>query len=82
MANTYPDWLKIEEVIAQLVHQQQETLLSLGRKIVPTLTLEDTLQPNDFPELENHPLFRYEEGSLAGLLTVQMALRALQKSNS
>jgi hypothetical protein len=34
------------------------------------------MQPFDFPELENHPEFRYEEGVLAGLLTAYAALQA------
>ena len=33
------------------------------------------MQPNDFPDLENNPLFRYEEGVLEGLLTARMALK-------
>ncbi len=62
----------------EMVERQKKTLLFLGRRIVPTLTPEDMLQPNDYPELENHPAFRYEEGVLAGLQTAQMALRALR----
>ena len=71
------DWQMIEELIETLVNGQQRELLKLGRRIVPTLTTEDVLQPNDYPELENHPDFRYEEGVLAGIQTFHMALRAL-----
>ena len=71
------DWQMIEELIETLVNGQQRELLKLGRRIVPTLTTEDVLQPNDYPELENHPDFRYEEGVLAGIQTFHMAVRAL-----
>jgi len=40
------------------------------------------LQPNDFPELENHPLFRYEEGVLEGILTARMSYLSLCKKGS
>ena len=68
---------QIEALSEELVEQQKEKLLVLGRRVVPTLTPEDMLQPNDYPELENHPEFRYEEGVLAGILTLQAALRLL-----
>ncbi|NNM44043.1 MAG: hypothetical protein HKM07_06835 [Chlamydiae bacterium] len=47
--------------------------------ILPNLTADDLLQPNDFPALDNHPYFRYEEGVLEGLRTARMAYLALQK---
>ena len=64
-----------EKLIEEIANSQRAKLLAYGRRIVPTLTSDDVLQPNDFPELENHPEFRYEEGVLAGILTIQMALR-------
>lgn len=60
----------------ELISQQQKRLLKLAQKVVPHITFDDLLQPNDFPELENHPYFRYEEGVLEGLRTAQMALLA------
>ncbi len=69
----------IVKLIDEMTESQKANLLRLGRRIVPTLTPEDILQPNDYPELENHPEFRYEEGVLAGYQTIQMALRALSK---
>lgn len=70
---------QINDLIDEIVADQRKKLLACGRRIVPTLTSEDVLQPNDYPELENHPHFRYEEGVLAGLMTAQMALRAFFK---
>lgn len=63
-------------LIEQLIIGQQNELLRCARRIVPTATPDDVLQPNDFPELENNPHFRYEEGVLAGILSAHMAIRA------
>ena len=60
-------------MLEEMIEQQRAKLLKLGREIIPHLTSDDVLQPNDFPELENHPVFRYEEGILAGLLAAQIA---------
>lgn len=69
----------VDLLLDELVEGQKKKLLSDGRRIVPTLTPEDMLQPNDYPELENDPHFRYEEGMLAGLLAAQTACRALMR---
>lgn len=60
----------------EMVEQQRTKLLTCARRIVPNATSDDILQPNDFPELENHPHFRYEEGILDGLQAAQAALLA------
>lgn len=70
---------KIDQLIEEMIEDQKKNLLQMGRRIIPTLTPEDMLQPNDYPALENHPHFRYEEGILAGMLSVQTALRAERK---
>jgi hypothetical protein len=68
---------KMKTLLKELIQGQEKKLLKMGRSIVPTLTSEDVLQPNDYPELENNPLFRYEEGVLEGHKTTEMALLAL-----
>lgn len=60
----------------ELIEYQQKNLLKLARRIVPHVTAEDILQPNDYPELEHNPEFRYEEGVLAGILSAQTLLRS------
>jgi hypothetical protein len=75
MKNNVLDTDAIERLLNELVEGQKKALLTLGRRIVPTLTMEDMLQPNDYPNLEHHPEFRYEEGVLAGLQAAQMAMR-------
>lgn len=69
----------MEQVFDELVEGQRKKLLDFAKTLVPHVTAEDLLQPNDFPELENHPRFRYEEGILEGLLTARMAYLAKKK---
>lgn len=75
------EWEDIHKFIDEMVSEQRESLLKMGRSIVPRLTPEDILQPNDFPDLEESPVFRYEEGILAGLQSLQIALKSLEKSD-
>ena len=67
------------ELFEELIQAQKAKMLSCARRLVPHVTPDDLLQPNDFPELENHPHFRYEEGVLEGLLTAYTAYLARQK---
>lgn len=62
------------ETLDELIAQQKEKLLKVARRIIPHVTEDDLLQPNDFPELELHPHFRYEEGILDGLMVARTAL--------
>lgn len=80
--NSSSDWLSIENLLNELIDFQQKKLLQCGQQVVPKITLDDLLQPNDFLELEHHPVFRYEEGVLAGLQTTQMALQALKRDRA
>lgn len=82
MAKDELNWTAIETLICQIEARQQSELLASGKRLIPHLTEDDLLQPNDFLELENHPLFRYEEGVLAGIRTIHMALRALKNDAS
>ncbi|MBX9744333.1 MAG: hypothetical protein K2X08_03885 [Chlamydiales bacterium] len=64
-------------LMQELIAGQKKKLLSSAERIIPNITLDDLLQPNDFPELELHPHFRYEEGILDGLQVAYAALLAL-----
>lgn len=80
MANKTIEFHKeLTSTVSEMIETQQNQLLELGRRFIPTLTPEDMLQPNDYPELENNPHFRYEEGILAGLQSLQMAIQALEQ---
>lgn len=70
------DEVGLVALMDELCEMQRKKLLRLGRERIPTLTPEDLLQPNDYSELEECPLFRYEEGIVEGLLSSRMALLA------
>jgi len=63
----------------ELIALQRKKVLNCALRILPHLTEDDILQPNDFPQLELNPHFRYEEGVLEGLMTARMAYLACQK---
>ncbi|MBX7066116.1 MAG: hypothetical protein K1X28_02685 [Parachlamydiales bacterium] len=69
------------ELLDELIVQQKEKLLKVAKRIVPHVTDEDLLQPNDFPQLELNPHFRYEEGILDGLMVARTALLAHERSS-
>lgn len=66
---------EIFHLLAELKKGQENTLLQMGRRLVPGLHPDDLLQPNDFEDLEQNPHFRYEEGVLHGIQAVEAALR-------
>lgn len=70
---------ELEHTLTDMILLQQEKIMRVAQQVVPGCTEDDLLQPNDFPMLESHPVFRYEEGVLSGLLSVRMAMRALQQ---
>ncbi|NGX48242.1 MAG: hypothetical protein K1000chlam3_01633, partial [Chlamydiae bacterium] len=43
------------ELFDELVALQEKKVFKLAEKIIPNITRDDILQPNDFPALENHP---------------------------
>lgn len=61
----------LDELFNEVILFQKEKLLNMARRIIPHLTQDDILQPCDFPELENNPVFRHEEGVCEGLLTAK-----------
>ena len=71
----------IQFILDELIENQSKKLYECAQQIIPNITKDDMLQPNDFPKLENHPYFRYEEGVFEGLMTVKMALMAEEKEH-
>lgn len=68
---------KILSLLDHLYDHQSRKLLREGEKIIPNLTSDDVLQPMDFPQLEEDPMFRFEEGVLFGLGEARAAIVAL-----
>ena len=65
-----------DKLFTQMIDQQRAKVLRLAREVVPHISPEDVLNPNDYPALKAHPTFDYEDGILAGLISAQIALRA------
>lgn len=65
----------IERVLEELITYQRRRVLEHARRLNPRLTEDDVAQPQDFPELAQNADWNYEDGILAGYLSVQMALR-------
>lgn len=82
MSKSESVWEEIDRLLKELVQYQRDQLLKSGRRLVPHLTQEDMLQPNDFPDLEFNPHFRYEEGLLSGIQMAQTALQTLKKETA
>ncbi len=70
------------DLLEELIVGQKKKLLSTAKRIIPDITEDDLLQPNDFPSLELHPHFRYEEGILDGLQVARMAVLAETAGNT
>lgn len=68
-----------ESLFEQMIAQQRGKVLAVARTINPRLTEDDILSPQDFPELIEDSRFNYEDGLLAGLISAQIALRALTR---
>ena len=64
------------DIVNEMVHQQKKKIILYSEKVVPHIIPDDLLQPQDYPELDFDPLFRYEEGLLHGLEAALAALRA------
>ena len=66
----------ITNIIQEMVDQQRDKVLKVARELVPDATPEDIRNPHDFPELSTDTLFNYEDGILAGYLSLQAALHS------
>jgi hypothetical protein len=71
----------MEKIFDELIELQQTKIKNCAESILPNLTSDDLLQPNDFPQLDNNPYFRYEEGVLEGLMAARMAYLAQKEAS-
>ena len=67
----------IDGEVAAIEDVQAKKVIELARRILPHLTAEDIRNPHDFPDL-NDADWQYEDGVLAGVQSVRIALRALR----
>lgn len=73
---------KIENLFDEMIAFQEKKLLNYASEVIPNITLDDLLQPNDYHELETHPIFRYEEGVLKGIQAAKLAVLAKVREDS
>ncbi len=66
----------VERLIVEMIAQQERRVRALAERIVPEVTLDDLLSPDDVPRLARDPNFMYEDGYLAALMAVHTAVRA------
>jgi len=72
-------WGAVEALVVEMEQLQRGKVLDLARRLKKGLTLEDIQNPHDFPELHD-PDWHYQDGLLAGIASVLMAIRATRKA--
>jgi hypothetical protein len=70
----------IERELNALHKQQSDRAGNLARRIVPALTAEDVLNPDDYPQLLADSEFMFEHGAASGVMAAKIAIRATLKS--
>ena len=68
---------EIDREIGAIETVQADKVIELARRLRPGLTAEDIRNPHDFPDLDD-PDWQYEDGVLAGIQSVRIALRAMK----
>ena len=69
----------IDREVGAIEEVQTRKVIELARRLRPGLTHEDIRNPHDFPDLED-PDWQYEDGVLAGIQSVRVAIRAMRRS--
>jgi hypothetical protein len=72
-------WDAVEVLVDTMIEQQEAKLRALAARLGPHLTGDDILQPHDHAVLMESAEFNYEDGILAGLKAVAMAVRATRR---
>ena len=71
---------EFEDKIQEFIEFQKKKVRSIAEGLGVRVTAEDLLNPHDFPALLNSNRFNFEDGILAGLVSVQMLWRQLCKA--
>ncbi|MEP6768523.1 MAG: hypothetical protein ABJC61_07640 [Acidobacteriota bacterium] len=66
----------IAALVDEMIESQRVRLMEIARRIDPTLSADDLMQPHDHPKVAVNSDFQFEDGILAGYLAVRAALRA------
>ncbi len=71
-------WDEVERMLQGMIDLQETKVLALARRLKPGLTAEDVRNAHDHRELDDADL-QFEDGTLAGLLAAQAAVRARRR---
>jgi hypothetical protein len=71
----------VDREIGEIEKVQANKVIELARRLRPGLTAEDIRNPHDFPDLDD-PDWQYEDGVLAGIQSVRIALRAMKNRST
>jgi hypothetical protein len=71
----------IERELDSLFRQQSERASKLAHRLIPELTPEDLLNPDDYPQLLEAPEFMFEHGEDRPALRPEEARRGQRKVN-
>lgn len=66
----------LDDLIGRMIAHQRARVLTQAQAIDPRLCADDILQPDDYPALAGDPRWNYEDGVLAGMQAIQIALRS------
>jgi hypothetical protein len=75
---TESTWRDVEQLANEIEELQARKVIELAQRLRPGLTAEDIRNPHDFPELGDSD-WQFEDGVLAGIQTVLMAIRAKRR---
>lgn len=80
--NTPTDvWDEVERMLQSMIDLQESKVLALARRLKPGVTAEDVRNAHDHRELDDADL-QFEDGTLAGILAAQAAVRARRRGGS
>ena len=75
MDDLEPLFADMEALLERIISQQRDKVMAVALDILPHLQPEDIQDPQDYPEVAADTMFNYEDGLLAGLLSVRAVLR-------
>src|SRR5215467_15026397 len=75
MEDLEPLFAEMEALLERIIGQQRDKVMAVALDILPHLQPEEIQDPQDYPEVAADTMFNYEDGLLAGLLSVRAALR-------
>lgn len=71
-----PSHDELLSLLESMMEQQRAKCLKIARRLNPRLTADDLMNPFDWPEVNEHPQFNWEDGVLAGLQSAHAAILA------